>query len=178
MPAKKTTDKNPVAWALLRIGLGFIFLWAFVDKLVGLGFATCRNATTDAVDVLCSKAWLEGGSPTLGFLKFGTKGPFADFYQGLAGVAWVDWLFMLSLLLIGVALITGVAQKLATFGGSLLLLMMWTAALLPDNNPLLDDHIVYALVLWGVYLNRNTAKWSLRSWWTRQPLVKKFSVLE
>ncbi len=177
MPASKKTDKNPLVWASLRISLGFIFLWAFFDKLLGLGFATCRNAETNLVNVMCSKAWVEGGSPTLGFLKFGTKGPLADFYQGLAGVAWVDWLFMLGLLLIGLALVTGVAQKLAAISGSLLLLMMWSATLLPDNNPILDDHIIYILVLWGVYLNRGNAKWSLQNWWKNQSLVRKFPLL-
>ena len=28
------------AWFAARIGMGFIFLWAFVDKLFGLGYAT------------------------------------------------------------------------------------------------------------------------------------------
>jgi thiosulfate dehydrogenase (quinone) large subunit len=179
MAAKKTAnDKSPIVWASLRISLGFIFLWAFVDKLVGLGFATCRDATTDTVSVMCSKSWLEGGSPTLGFLKFGTKGPLADFYQGLAGLGWVDWLFMLGLLLIGLALITGVAQKLATISGSLLLLMMWSATLLPANNPILDDHLIYILVLWGIYVNRNNAMWSLHNWWVKQPLVKMLPILK
>ena len=31
------------ALALARISLGLIFLWAFFDKLWGLGFATCRD---------------------------------------------------------------------------------------------------------------------------------------
>lgn len=177
MPSKKKSDKNPLVWASLRISLGFVFLWAFLDKTFGLGFATCRDPKTDAINTMCEKAWLEGGSPTAGFLNFGTKGPFAEFYQNLVGLGWVDWLFMLGLLLIGTALLFGVAQKLAAFFGSALLFMMWTAALWPDNNPLIDDHIVYILVLWGVYLNRGSSKWSLNSWWQSQPLVKKFPIL-
>jgi thiosulfate dehydrogenase [quinone] large subunit len=179
MPSKikNVADKSPFAWALLRISLGLIFLWAFVDKLFGLGFATCRDAKTDAVATMCEKAWANGGSPTTGFLKFGTKGPLADFYQGLAGATWVDWMFMMALLLVGIALIAGVALKLAAIGGSLLLFMMWTAALLPENNPILDDHIVYILVLIGIYWNRNNTKWSIRNWWMAQPLVKKYSIL-
>lgn len=177
MAVKKKKDFNPLVWASLRISLGFIFLWAFVDKLWGLGFATCRNAETGAVDVLCGKAWVEGGSPTSGFLNFGTKGPFADFYQGLAGIAWVDWLFMLGLLLIGIALIAGIAQKLAAISASLMLLMMYTAVLWPANNPFMDDHLVYILVLWGIYLNRNNAMWSLNDWWQKQPIVKKLPFL-
>jgi thiosulfate dehydrogenase [quinone] large subunit len=63
--------------------MGLIFLWAFFDKLLGLGFATKAE-----------NAWINGGSPTSGFLLHGTKGPFAEFFQSLAGIPTVDWLFM------------------------------------------------------------------------------------
>ena len=68
------------AAAAARIALGWIFLWAFVDKLFGLGHET-KSA----------QAWIHGGSPTLGFLKLGTKGPLADFYHGFAGATWPCW---------------------------------------------------------------------------------------
>ena len=164
-------------WAVLRILLGFTFLWAFFDKLWGLGFATCRDAKTGAIDILCSKAWVRGGSPTVGFLKFGTKGPFAHFYQSLAGHAWIDWLFMMGLLLIGVALIFGIAMRLATISGSLLLLMMYKAALWPANNPFVDDHIIYIVVLTGLLVVNKRQVWGLGNWWNQQPLVKRLPLL-
>ena len=70
-------------WGILRIGMGWIFLWAFFDKLFGLGFATKAEG-----------AWVNGGSPTFGFLNFASKGPLAEIYQSMAGNAVVDWLFM------------------------------------------------------------------------------------
>lgn len=165
-------------WALIRIALGATFLWAFFDKLIGLGFATCRDATTNTVTTMCSKAWLESGSPTLGFLKFGTKGPFAEFYQSLAGNPIIDWLFMLGLLLIGTALLFGICIRLATVAGSLLLFMMWTAALPPDNHPFLDDHIIYILALVGIYQTNSRQAWGLRDRWVRLSIVKKLPILE
>ena len=45
--------------AAIRLSLGWIFLWAFLDKLFGLGHETAAKA-----------AWIHGGHPTLGFLKF------------------------------------------------------------------------------------------------------------
>ena len=78
--------------ALLRVGMGFIFLWAFFDKLLGLGYAT-----------LPERSWLAGGSPTFGYLKNATHGPLAEFFQSLAGNPLVDILFMLGLLGVGVA---------------------------------------------------------------------------
>lgn len=178
MATKRQTSKGMLALALARISLGLIFLWAFFDKLIGLGFATCRDTKTDVVTQMCSKAWLEGGSPTLGFLKFGTKGPLADFYQSLAGNNFVDALFMSGLLLIGIALVFGIGMKLATTTGSLLLLMMWSAALLPENNPILDDHIVYIFVLLALGATNKEQVFGLRSWWVKQSVVKRFPILE
>src|SRR3989344_5490043 len=106
--AVKKTDKSPYIWALLRISLGATFFWAFLDKLLGFGFATCRDAGTNAVTTFCDKAWINGGSPTSGFLEHATKGPFADFYQSLAGNGFIDLLFMAGLFAIGLVFIIGV----------------------------------------------------------------------
>jgi thiosulfate dehydrogenase [quinone] large subunit len=165
-------------WAMARIALGITFLWAFFDKLFGLGFATCRDVKTDVVTVMCEKAWAQGASPTTGFLKFATKGPLADFYQGLAGNIYIDILFMGGLLLIGSALLIGIGMRLATLSGVLLMLMMWSAMLFPENNPIIDDHIIYSIVLLGLLASNSSQKWGLRSWWVKQPLVKRFSFLE
>ncbi len=176
--AKQKKDKAPYYWALARIMLGFTFLWAFFDKLLGLGFATCRNAKTDAVTMLCEKAWVNGGSPTSGFLKFATKGPFADIFQSMAGNKLVDILFMTGLLLIGLALLFGIGMKIATVSGALLLMLMWTATLYPENNPFIDDHIIYSIILLGLLKSNQTQVWGLRSWWVKQPLVKQLPILE
>lgn len=127
--------KNLV-YVALRISMGFIFLWAFLDKAFGLG-----HETTSA------NAWINGGSPTTGFLSFATKGPFAETFQSLAGLPITDWLFMVGLLGVGVALIFNRYIKWATIAGSVMLLLMYLAVLPPENNPLIDDHIVYILVL-------------------------------
>jgi len=71
----------------LRLALGWVFLWAFLDKLFGLGHETTSKA-----------AWINGGNPTKGFLSKGAEGPFTGFYHSIAGAGWVNWLFMLGLL--------------------------------------------------------------------------------
>ncbi len=121
---------------LLRLSLGFVFIWAFLDKLFGLGFATTSE-----------KAWLNGGSPTTGFLTNAVKGPLAEIFQMLAGIAIVDWLFMLGLLFVGLTLIFNRYVKWGALAGSVMLMLMYFALLLPENNPVIDDHIVYTLVL-------------------------------
>lgn len=120
----------------LRIGLGFIFLWAFLDKAFGLGFAT-----------VAEKAWIDGGSPTFGFLTHATKGPFAEIFQSLAGSAVVDWLFMAGLLGVGVTLLINRMVRWGAVAGSAMLLLMYLAVLPPENNPVIDDHLIYIIGL-------------------------------
>jgi thiosulfate dehydrogenase (quinone) large subunit len=143
--------------ALVRIALGFTFLWAFADKLLGLGFATKPE-----------NAWLAGGSPTYGFLTFGTAGPFAAMLQSIAGHPVIDALFMFGLFGLGVALLLGVGMKVAAVAGPLLMLLMWSAHLPPTNNPLVDDHIVFALIIPALALADIGKTWGLGSWWSER----------
>jgi thiosulfate dehydrogenase [quinone] large subunit len=164
--------------AATRLALGWIFLWAFLDKLLALGFATGRDAETGVVDRFGPAAWINDGSPTLGFLKFGTKGPLADFYQGFAGATWANWLFMAGLAGIGLALILGIGMRIATGSGVLMLVMMWSAALWPDNNPFMDDHLIYALVLVMLLLAEAGKTFGLGQAWERLQLVQRFPILK
>lgn len=164
--------------AALRIGLGWVFLWAFLDKLFALGFSTGRNPQTDVVDRFGDAAWINGGSPTLGFLKNGTKGPLADFYQSFAGAAWADWLFMVGLAGIGLALMLGIGMRIATVSGALLLVLMWSAALLPENNPIIDDHIIYALALFALLFAGAGKTFGFGKAWERLGFVQHYQFLK
>jgi thiosulfate dehydrogenase [quinone] large subunit len=134
----RTTSETVVGYAaaIARLSLGWVFLWAFLDKAFGLGHDTASSAS-----------WINGGSPTKGFLGFAATGPFKGFYNQIAGQGWADVLFMLGLLAIGSALMLGVAMRLAAGAGAVLVVLMWTAVLPPANNPFMDDHLVYAVVL-------------------------------
>lgn len=166
--AKNNTNvgKAWVGLAVTRISLGFIFLWAYFDKLLGLGYATPTE-----------RAWVNGGSPTTGFLK-NVEGPFGDFFNSISGQGWADWLFMLGLLGIGVALVFGVAVRLAAWSGALLMVLMWAASLPLANNPVIDDHIVYALVLLVIAWALPNQKLSIAGWWQKLDLVKKNTWLQ
>lgn len=161
-------NKSNYIWGLLRLSMGWIFFWAFIDKLFGLGFATASD-----------KAWINGGSPTFGFLKFATKGPFADFYKGLAGSPLVDWLFMLGLLFVGVSLLLGIFVRLASLSGILMLVLMYTAGFIPpEHNPFLDEHLVYTIIMFGL-LWSNSGDWlGLGKLWSKAGLVNKFPIFK
>lgn len=173
----KNVIKSFYALALARISLGFIFLWAFLDKAFGLGFSTCRDASSGIIVGGCGDSWVQGGSPTSGFLAH-ASGPFAGLYRDLAGQAWVDWLFMLGLLFIGVGLLLGVGVRVLSGLGILLLLLMWSAQLWPANNPILDEHIVYIFVLAAINMSNSQQRWGLKDWWKSTKLLKNFPILE
>lgn len=126
---------NKIAWMKLRFVMAFIFLWAFVDKTFGLGFATPTE-----------RAWINGGSPTSGFLTNAVKGPFADIFRNMAGMPLVDWMFMLGLLFVGVTLLLNKYVAWGALAGGMMMLLMWLAVLPPENNPIVDEHVVYILV--------------------------------
>ena len=177
-PTSTPTTAGPAARALavLRIGFGLTFLWAFFDKLLALGFSTGYDET-GKLDRFGDAAWINGASPTEGFLKFGADGPFQGFYNSIAGAALVDWLFMLGLLGIGLALTLGIATRLACAAGALLYLMMWTVVLPPENNPVLDDHILGAISLVVLALLNAGDTWGLGKRLARTDLVQANPVL-
>jgi len=154
-------------WFFLRLVMGWTFLWGFLDKLFGLGRTTAPDTS-----------WFSGASPTDGFLANATSGPFADVYHQLVGNSVVEWLFMIGLLCLGVSLILGIGLRLTALFGSLLMLLMWSAVLPPEHNPVVDEHIVYMLVLIGLAFNRAGHVWGLGTWCADTALVKKYPFLE
>jgi len=161
-------NRLPYFWGLLRIGMGWIFFWGFIDKLFGLGFGTAPD-----------KAWLAGGSPTAGFLKSGTRGPLSEFYQGLAGNPVVDWLFMAGLLFIGLALMIGIGVRIAGYSGAAMMILIFSAGFMPpQNNPFLDHHVIYTILLIGFALTSSGHYLGFGRRWSESSLVKRYPFLE
>jgi len=150
------------ALAVLRIAFGLTFLWAFIDKVFGLGYATPSG-----------KGWIDGGDPTAGFLGKGTSGPLADFYQSLVGDFWVTPLFMIGLAGIGLALTFGIGMRIAAASGALLYLLMWSAALPPENNPVLDEHILGAITMVVLALFAAGDTWGFGRQWARIDIIRQ-----
>ena len=157
-----TAKATRYVWAVTRLCMGWVFLWPFLDKLLGLG-----HETTPA------HAWINGGNPTLGFLS-GAVGPFAGFYQAIAGAGLVNWLFMIGLIGIAVALLLGIGIRIAAISGAVMVILMWSASLPPQDDIFMDNHIIYALVLIGLALVSAGNTLGLGRWWTQTPLVHRF----
>jgi thiosulfate dehydrogenase (quinone) large subunit len=159
--------------AVLRIAVGGIFLWPFLDKLFGLGYSTGAGRSV-----------LEGNSPTNGFLSHVDVGPGKGFFQTIAGTWWADGLFMLALGAVGVAVILGVGLRISAVAGATLMMMMWFAewplARFTDSgdpsgstNPLLDYHVIYALALIALAVTAAGTVWGLGRKWASLPLVQR-----
>lgn len=182
-PSERTDGDRVVGgafWGLLRIAIGWLFLWAFLDKLFALGFATGRDPETGAVDRFGDSAWVNGGSPTEGFLSQGlhTKWFFNDLYSSLAGQAWVDWVYMLSMAAIGVLLMLGILVRLAAIGGIIWMILFYTAAAIwPENNPVIDDHVIEAIALAGIAYVGAGRYLGLGRWWERTGIVRRIPLL-
>ena len=157
-----------ITLVILRYILSIQLLWAFFDKLFGLGFATQPGS-----------GWIDGSSPTQGFLQFGAAGPFAQLYNTIGGTAAADWLYMLALLLVGLSLILGIGMKIATISGAVSMFLFWSAVLPKENNIfLIDQHIVYLVVFVALYFSRAGQVAGLGRWWAKTSLVKKAPALE
>ncbi|QSB06103.1 DoxX family membrane protein [Natronoglycomyces albus] len=152
--------------ALVRLALGWLFLWAFLDKLVGLGYDTASGS-----------AWLDGVSPTAGFLG-SRSGLLGEQFQSMVGSAWADFAFMGALCGLGLALILGIGLRIAAIGGTLLMLLMWAAMLPLANNPFMDQHIIYALALIALAATNAGHTWGLGRPWENSRLVTTLPVLK
>ena len=158
--------KKEYLFGLTRIVMGWIFFWAFIDKLFGLGYATQPG-----------KAWLNGVSPTAGFLK-SVQGPFAGTFHSMVGNVVVDWLFMLGMLFVGVGLLLGFRVKLSAYVGSVMMFLIWLASMPIKMNPIIDEHIVYILVLLTLASVGAGDYLGLGKRWKKLGFVKKHSILQ
>ena len=167
------TERATKFLAIFRVLLGVEFLWAFLDKTFGLGYATPA-----------ARAWINGGSPTKGFLSNVAVGPFESTFHAWAGAAWADWTFMVGLLAIGIALVLGIGLRIAAVSGTLMMLGMWaaewplarfTSAGEPSmsTNPIVDYHIIYALALIALAFTYAGHTWGLGRLWAKLPFVHR-----
>jgi thiosulfate dehydrogenase [quinone] large subunit len=172
-PGSMLTKTAARALAVLRISTGFVFLWAFLDKTFGFGYATPS-----------ARAWINGGSPTKGFLSNVEVGPLQNSFHSIAGNPVVDWLFMLGLLGIGIALIAGIGLRISAVATTIMMAGMWlaefplaqtTAAGKPSvsTNPIVDYHVAYALIAIVAAAAYAGHTWGFGRLWARLPFVQK-----
>lgn len=114
-----------------RLALGFLFLWGGYQKIL---------------------TQLSGKSATAGFLSGPSVAgsPLAGFFNGLAGNGVVEGLVVYGELLIGIALVFGVATRIGAISGALMMALftaaMWPIADTAGANPFVDYRVIYGLM--------------------------------
>ena len=153
--------------SIMRIVLGFMLIWAFFDKLIGLDRLTTK-----------SNAMINGGSPTEYYLSSLVDGPFEGMWNALAGNQFVDILLMFGLLAVGTALMLGIASRLATIGMVIMMSLMYTLCIPPSDNILVDYHIVYICGILAIYWLGGFERIGLKRFWDQLPVVKDVPILQ
>ena len=110
----------------LRVGLGVLYLWAGLSKLV-------------------AEYAGEGWSAT-GYLLNASYGPLAGFMANFADNMAVDLLEMWGLTFIGVALILGAATRWAAMAGIAIMTLFFLTEL-PPAHGWVSDRVIYILAL-------------------------------
>lgn len=164
-PSPPALRRLPVSLGVLRITLGLVLTWAFLDKLFGFGMNTPSE-----------RSLLNGASATKGYLS-SREGWFSGAFQAVSGAWWIDALFVLGLAGGGIALVLGIASRLATiavlgvFGG------IYLSQLPLENNPLIDQHLFYCITAVALLATGADRVLGLGRAWRSLPIVRKQPVL-
>ncbi len=150
---------------VFRILTGWLLLWGFLDKMFGLGFETPAGS-----------GMIDGVSPS-SFVVYVTNGIFKDLFLSMAGNWFVDILFMLGLLVLGITMIIGIASKLTTIAVCAFLLVMWMLVVPPVDNPVVDYHLILIAGMIATYCLGGFERYSLYERWQDTWLVKRFPIL-
>lgn len=140
-----------------RLSFGFYLLWSGVDKLTS-------------------------GFSSEGFLVNASRGPlqsaFVDLGSSSSAVAIVDPLVVWGQILIGLALLLGLATRFALLMAAFQMLLFYLAQLWPEHNPILSEHIFY-IGTFGVLAALGSGRvFGLDLWLERARLVRAFPRLK
>lgn len=169
--------------ALLRIGLGLMYLWAFISQGLGVTYTNVapteqpppsNSAAAEEVQYRwefgydADKGWISSGfshSPTEAYIEKNAHGPVGALLKALpTGVTDFGWMFALGGL--GIALTFGLFSRIAGWGGLILNLMIWGAAFPPSSNPLIDgEHMAFALSILLLMWIQASNYWGFGRWW-------------
>lgn len=147
----------------LRILLGVVLLWAGLDKVIGLGYPTKSG-----------QAVIDGASATEGYLAYGIAegAPAHGILTPLAGNPLIDALYLAATIGAGAAILLGVAVKPAAFGAAALFLGLWFSAWPLEFNPVIDQHLVYAVLGLALASLHAGRYFGLGRWWENTSLVQ------
>lgn len=144
-----------ISLLLLRIGLGWMFFWAGITKVINPAWSAA--------------GYLQGAKTFTGFYHWLTTPallPITNFVN--------EW----GLTLLGAALILGVVVRLSSVLGAVLMLLYYFPILqfpYPNSHSfIVDEHVVYVFALLVLASFRAGRVWGLEKWCSRLPICSKF----
>ncbi len=164
--------------AILRIGIGLIYLWGFISAGFGVHYTNQvvdNNAPAPqevqyhwSFDVEPDDGWITSGftkSPTEAYVDNNTHGPLAFIPQNLpVGLDDFGWIFALGGL--GLALTFGFCSRIAGWGGFALNIMIWFSGFPPSTNPIIDgEHMAFAFSILLLMWIQASNYWGIGRWW-------------
>ena len=160
------SERGQYVLAIGRILIGWMFLWAFLDKMFGLGYETPAG-----------QGVIDGGSPS-SYVEYMTSGLFEGLFKAIAGNGFIDFLLMAGLLILGITITLGIFTKITTISSIAFFLTMFCIVVPPADNPLIDYHVVYLVFMIAVYYLGGYDRLSLFPKWKELPMVKEFPIIE
>jgi thiosulfate dehydrogenase [quinone] large subunit len=159
-----------VTAAILRIGIGLVYLWAFLAQGFGIGYTNQAEGESGYAwqfSYDADNGWISSGfssSPTQGYVD-SLEGPVAFIPQKLP-VGLVDFGWMFAIGGLAIALTLGICSRIAGWGGFLLNLMIWFSVFPPANNPVFDaEHFMFAFILLLLMWIQASNYWGIGRWW-------------
>jgi len=155
-PLNKLMSKSSqISLFLLRLALGWLMLYAGITKVL-------------------DPKWTAAG-------YLANAKTFANLYQWLASpanIGWVNFINQWGLTLLGVSLILGIGVRLSSVLGAVLMLLYYFPVLeFPylEHAYLVDEHIIYALVLVFFAVIRAGRYYGLEEWCANLPFCRKYA---
>lgn len=143
---------------LLRVSIGWLFFYAGITKVL-------------------DPQWSAAG-----YLKMAKT--FPGFYQSLTDAAILPLINSINewgLTILGISLILGIGVRLFSFLGAILMLLYYFPVLdfpkAGDHSYLVDEHIIYALVLFYFAAYKAGRVYGLEEWCANLPICRRFPKL-
>src|SRR3989338_2161824 len=158
LPHNNMTQFQKISLFLLRISMGWLLFYAGITKVL-------------------NPEWSAAG-----YLK-GAK-TFGGFYQWLASpdmLPFTNFLNEWSLTLLGISLILGIGVRISGILGAALMMLYYFPILafprIAPHSYLVDEHVVYALVLLLLAAQRAGRTFGLEAWCAGLPICRRFPKL-
>jgi thiosulfate dehydrogenase [quinone] large subunit len=152
------TQSQKISLFLLRISLGALFLYAGITKLMDPNWS--------------AQSYLVSAKTFSGLFQWFVQPqilPFIDFIN--------EW----GLTLLGVSLILGIGVRLSSILGAMLMALYYFPILefpmAGTHSYIVDDHVIYALILIYFASIRAGRVWGLEEWCSSLPICSRYPAL-